>query len=338
MLKREQGGLIYFKDGKWKPYISTLLTGQRVAHQEAEADPKKKFLADNTDVDLMHGYKLQSLRPGQKHSWFSSYAHEQEALHGKEFMRDSGQVPARKMGFIYQAVCLEDGSVLLSSQTVDGSDPDAFLAAMDEVGQNPEAGLDEMTAAYDYVMSSKYGGEFHAGRPGSKQENAWEAINRHKDLVEYHLNGLERLAKSSLPENWLKRDVEEHVYGVWAAFKKRLDGFVPRETTPSYGLSGFVHVPPEYLIRQEVGMAFREFSARGEVLTGCGGSIRMGSGAEDIFSADPADVFSAIFDKSSQEEDRYGSLTFNCPKGHKNRRPRNQLIDKCTTCQTSVKC
>lgn len=41
---------------------------------------------------------------------------------------------------------------------------------------------------------------------------------------------------------------------------------------------------------------------------------------------------------SKSDEDRYGSLTFKCPKGHANRRPRNKLIPHCKTCGISVKC
>ncbi len=38
------------------------------------------------------------------------------------------------------------------------------------------------------------------------------------------------------------------------------------------------------------------------------------------------------------DEDKYGSLTFYCPKGHLNTRPRNRLIEKCRVCNISVKC
>lgn len=41
---------------------------------------------------------------------------------------------------------------------------------------------------------------------------------------------------------------------------------------------------------------------------------------------------------SSSGEDKYGSLTFKCQKGHNNTRPRNRLIDKCKTCGVSVRC
>ena len=40
----------------------------------------------------------------------------------------------------------------------------------------------------------------------------------------------------------------------------------------------------------------------------------------------------------SDGEDKYGSLSFYCPNGHKNTRERNQLLDRCKYCKISVKC
>lgn len=41
---------------------------------------------------------------------------------------------------------------------------------------------------------------------------------------------------------------------------------------------------------------------------------------------------------TSSDEDEFGPLNFTCRKGHPNKRPKGQLIDKCTTCQDSVRC
>jgi hypothetical protein len=43
---------------------------------------------------------------------------------------------------------------------------------------------------------------------------------------------------------------------------------------------------------------------------------------------------------ASGEEDQYGSLTFKCPKGHANKRPRGKLIPHCQTkgCTAKVTC
>ena len=42
--------------------------------------------------------------------------------------------------------------------------------------------------------------------------------------------------------------------------------------------------------------------------------------------------------KKTAGEDKYGSLDFECKNGHKNTRPKNQLIEKCKVCGVSVKC
>ena len=56
-----------------------------------------------------------------------------------------------------------------------------------------------------------------------------------------------------------------------------------------------------------------------------------GSKNESLFGGEGAS-------SSEVAEDKFGSLTFKCKKGHENTRPRNKLIDKCTTCGDSVKC
>jgi hypothetical protein len=39
-----------------------------------------------------------------------------------------------------------------------------------------------------------------------------------------------------------------------------------------------------------------------------------------------------------ENEDKYGSLSFKCPRGHANTRPHGKLISNCRVCGTSVKC
>jgi hypothetical protein len=53
------------------------------------------------------------------------------------------------------------------------------------------------------------------------------------------------------------------------------------------------------------------------------------------------DVFGGVTNQDEEggdEEDKFGSLRFQCKKGHWNTRPRNKLIPKCKTCGDSVKC
>jgi hypothetical protein len=42
--------------------------------------------------------------------------------------------------------------------------------------------------------------------------------------------------------------------------------------------------------------------------------------------------------KNEAEEDKYGPLSFYCPKGHLNTRPKNRLIERCKVCNISVSC
>jgi hypothetical protein len=86
-LKREGESLMYFRHGQWRPYIGMLLTGRGAAYSDAEADPRRQFLAVKSDGDLLKGYQMQKLRPGERMRWHSSYMYEQEALYGKEFMQ-----------------------------------------------------------------------------------------------------------------------------------------------------------------------------------------------------------------------------------------------------------
>ncbi len=52
-------------------------------------------------------------------------------------------------------------------------------------------------------------------------------------------------------------------------------------------------------------------------------------------STETADTVENLF---SLGEDKYGSLQFTCKRGHRNKRPRNQLIETCQLCGVSVRC
>ncbi len=66
----------------------------------------------------------------------------------------------------------------------------------------------------------------------------------------------------------------------------------------------------------------------------CGTKFNFSSDNES--AKNPQLEFGGKSEKS--EEDKYGSLKFQCKKGHWNKRPRNKLIPKCKTCGDNVKC
>lgn len=333
-LRRDGNDLLYFDDGGWRPYSGMLQTGLEVAEREAKQDFRRQFLVDWARRDQTYGYKLRSLRPGEQLVWTNPYPHAIEALYGKQFMQSCGLQPGREMGFIYRAYCRPDGHVVLESQTVDGSDPEAF-AAVRQAATRPDAEMDDLVESYDSVLAQKHGEQFYAGRRRAEiGEDAWRTIKAQEDLIVYFVEGLEKLAVSAHYGRELEEATKRHIYGVWATFKKRIDNHITRTVQTAVGGS-----IPDYILRtqleREVAQNFQEFAKAGKVLIGCGGIIEMING-QNIMDADAKDVFGAIFGK--EPEDKYGSLHFKCKYGHNNRRPRNQLIEKCQICKVSVRC
>jgi hypothetical protein len=339
-LKRIGNDLVYGKNGQWLPYTGMLLTGLEVAKREATNDPRRSFLVEMAETDLQKGMQMRALKPGERLSWFSAYRQNEADLYGDKFMIGCGFKPARRLGFIYQAVCQEDGSVLLQTQTVDGSDLSGFEAAMSLSQRMPEADLGLLTYAYDQELSKKYGGEFFAGRRGADmQENVWREIIKQRDLIEYFMDGLEIIAKTELSDRQLEEAAKKHVYGVWALFKKRIDGEVRmHETRSAYSVRLAYEIPIAMQVRQ----AFNDFVSEGRVMIGCGGAVEILQGRDAIMNADGEDVFKSIFGEKKLGEDKFGPLNFKCPKGHWNKRPpatsSKDFLSHCKTCRASLKC
>lgn len=337
VLRRQGDELLYFDDGGWRAYGGMLQTGVAVAEKEAKQDYRRQFLLEWAKRDQEYGYKLRALKPGQRLIWTNSFPHAVAAQYGQQFMQSCGLQPDRRLGFIYHAYCRSDGHVVLESQTVDGSDPDA-LAAVEQAGtEQPEADMDDLVEAYDSVLVNKYGEQFYAGRRKAEMgENAWQLIKAQEDLIVYFVEGLEKLAASELAGRALEETTKKHVYGVWATFKKRIDGVVSKVVSAVDARQA-----PSYIIQaqleREVAQNFNEFARAGKVLIGCGGIISM-INEQNIMDADAKDVFSAIFGK--EPEDQFGPLNFTCKNGHWNKRPRGQLITQCRikSCKNSVSC
>lgn len=345
-LKREGDELVYFAGGTWQSYQGLLTAGMRVAEQEAAQDSRRDFLADRAVEDYRMGYLLQQLQPGQKLTWHSAYPAQEAAQYGDSFIQECGFRPERQMGFLYQAVCGEDGAVTLHSQTVDRSNTAAFSAVRHRVEIEPNVDLDDLTTDYDQALTTQLGGQFYAGRRGAeREENAWKEITQQHDLVQYLLDGIEKIAKLNIPNSALETKAKQHVYGVWAAFKQRLDsgetlhnGVRQQAAALQLGANRGLGIMIEQTqLVQEVFTAYNQFAASGKMLVGCGGAIRVDAAGQSMMSADSEDVFGSIFGSDSKE-DKYGSLQFKCQKGHGNTRPYGKLIPRCTTCGISVAC
>lgn len=336
----EEQGLVYFAKGKWQPYIGMLVKGLKTAQQEAQEDPRREFLVDDAAHDLGIGYRMQTLKPGESFSYHSRFRIEKLLEHGAEFMTEIGCQVERRMGFIYRVEKLEDGSVKLESHTVDNSNDDAFEAV-----SNCESGatISDLVQAYDEVLFQQTGQIHRAGRynsEGAIEENAWDFVQRNKPLFDYYFSEIEKLASSDLWGTELRQAKLRLTYGVWARTKELLN---VKKSDPLSGVtmepSAIQMALDQYQIALDVQRAYTRAATKGDVMVGCGGSIK----GEPFEGMTPEQVFESIFGSESVTEtlsqtDRYGSLTFECPKGHKNTRRRDELIECCQKCGVSVRC
>jgi hypothetical protein len=316
VLRREGDDLVYFHQGRWRPYGEMLQTGLDVAKKEAaeDEDPRRAFLVEMAIDDQLRGFAMRKLRPGERMSWTSAYRHDIALRYGDAFMDSCGLNSERKLGFICQAIGSEDG-VILVSQTVDLSDPDAFSAVDAAIEADPQAELDDLLAIHDEVLDNKFGEPHFAGRTRTEdQENAWDTVLKQRDLTTYLLQGLEAIARQPLFGAQLERATKRHIYGVWAAFKERLDGnyILDPPATHTLFYDKTVTVSYRHDVAAEVERAFSRFVRLGKVMVGCGGSISILEGEDDVFSASGKEVHSAIFGGKACKEVKNGELT-TCP-------------------------
>lgn len=334
----QDGELMYFSKGEWRPYMQMLYNGIVSTKKLAQSDPRKSFLYDMAMDDLSNGYAMHNLKPGETKSWYSPYRDDVAMRYGSDFMDDCGFQSHRRMGFIYRASKQADGTITLESQSVDNSSEPAFAAAMD-MANNPDTDMEMLVWAYDKVMQQETGEKHSAGRrnsSGIQEQNAWYAIKQHGDLVGLYLSDIENLAlQTNLSRAETERAKRRLTYGFWATLKERLNkttahiGLVQQET--NYNVAAVAQ--REAQLRAETAAAYQKSAKSGDVLSGCGGSMRATDDSLEDLS--PESAFDKIFgkdkEKDSGEEDEFGALVFKCTEGHTNRRPKHKLIKACQT-------
>jgi hypothetical protein len=304
VLRNEGQNLLYFKEGRWQPYIGMLLTGLEVAKREAVEDPRKQFQVERAADDLRKGYQMMQLQAGQKLTWYSAYPDQEATRYGREFIASLGYKPQRAMGFIYQAERLADGRIILKSQTVDRSNEAGFVAAMTATEHDPEADLDTITRVYDGTLVKQYGGHFYAGRRQAEvNENIWNQVLEQQDLIGYYLHKLEQLAGQDISREQLEYQTKKERYGFWAALSARFEnktdaGSVQVVNYDSANLGQMIRL--EHESRQ----ALQSFVREGRMLIGCGGATLL-QGEKDIMDANTEDVFSAIFGSDTSKGEAY---------------------------------
>jgi hypothetical protein len=321
----ENGALLYFSEGKYQSYQSSLQRACRVSKEEMQADPRKTFLFDRALQDAVTGLDMQKLKVGERMAWFSPFPEAECQAYGDDFIASVGFQPDRRMGFVYVASRLENGSVRIESHSVDNSHPEAFEAVTEAINNGVDIEIENLVTVYDEALGAIWGQEFKAGRLEYQlvaENNAYEFVMSNIQLMEYYQQQLELLARSPESLHIIEQQKQELTIGIWARIKELLD---ERDNVHviTYG-----HEPIEQLqMDEQVRRAYEKAAEKGEVLVGCGGALSAGEMKK---------VFESIF--GTQKSDKFGSLSFKCPKGHPNTRPKNKLIDKCKTCKASVKC
>lgn len=250
-----------------------------------------------------------------------------------------------------------EGTVRVITRSLDGSNRkalEAIYAAMGEpvqegelLGQRIHRDLppewqdkleDILTDAYDDSLAGQHGGSWHAGirQPDKRATvNTYQFAAAQEDLVSLFV--AERLRDP--------RGAEKLRFGLAATAKERYEKFISRYNQPDtafvgeFSPSAFVSsegiARAKHELYQEMSRAETRAAARGETFSGCGSSVS----AEETSTEDQLQALGYGNKKEfSAGRDKFGLLKFKCPKGHENIRPRNQLIDCCKTCGTSVKC
>lgn len=252
---------------------------------------------------------------------------------------------SRKQTFL--RVLTRQGSRLkMYSQTLDGSDRKALEAIYASLGQRPEAGellgqrltieideaeqpelTDRLMNVYDASLQHRHGGNWYAGRKQQIAENTYSFVQQQHTLVD-------RLACKTLDGSLSSSEL----YNAAALLTKRFEAsrYDPSELAVQPArlvLDHFAHH-----LEHELAAAGAAARKSGKTFSGCGAS----AGPENLSASDSLEAsgYGNEAEKTSDDEDKYGPLTFKCKNGHTNRRPRGRLLNSCrvVSCKNSVAC
>ncbi len=239
----------------------------------------------------------------------------------------------------------EAGELTLITQTLDRSDRRALEAIYETFGFTAEPGellgqrihvdltddnqsqlSGRLVNEYDKQLAKQYGGQWSAGRAvdsSTLRINTYDFVREQDDvLLPYVHSGMYGDPNAE--------------YGMMQLLSERYRAatklaVVQPEYARQEGNIAFTDTQLIYALRQAAVHARSE----GKVFSACGETITLTDRVEN-------DYQEAGYGNKSKEElaatDRFGPLTFECPKGHKNTRPRNTLIECCKSCGVSVKC
>jgi hypothetical protein len=286
-----------------------------------------------------------------------------------EAHKDIGGYNVRRKPTMLRIITLEpDGSISITTQSLDRSDRQALESIYHALGRQPEPGellgqriylslsnnhqtklADNLTQVYDDSLTQRFGGKWHAGIKQSLYKNStgtYEFACAQRDLVDWFTN--QKLANPTA--------AEKYRYDLAATAKARYE----RRNNPYEGrfMPGTKTIPSVVTYRsvvgglgleQEMRREGQKAAEKGEIFSGCGGSVEKKASAYSqtanyklVSNYQIATKYqlSELGYGNTTASDKYGSLTFTCTHGHDNTRERNELKDKCCVegCTGKVKC
>lgn len=254
---------------------------------------------------------------------------------------DVGGYNVRRKQTMLRVISRDDltGELIMITQSLDRSDRTGLEKMYDYMGLQAQPGellgqriiaqlpsthqnelVDRLMEVYDDSLQQRLGGNWSAGRKRDNRLNTLDFVRNQPDLLEAYLSS----ARTPNVQRNLAAAMDMR-------YEQRTLGSVPIMRADQHEHSHHAAIA----IAVEMELAGRQAAQEGKVFSGCGASIGGSDAAGELALASYGNKTSI---ESLGPSDQFGPLTFECPKGHRNTRPKGKLIDCCKTCGTSVKC
>lgn len=317
------------------------------AYKIAEENPILDFEIERRKIEQEEYLDMISMARGDLPNTMIVVSDYPEEL--RHINRDVGGYNSTRQQAMVRVITLTPGGkIKIISQSLDKSDRESLENIYRHFGfeaeegrllgqrmhlqvneQRQQAVIDESTAAYDEKLSEIHGEQYYAGRRPQKNRNTYDFVIKQQDLIQAYLanptNNNKYSFAAALEERWQK----DRSYKPDSYSNNTADGKVTYRKE---------EISADWLVKvqSEMNRAGSTARARGKVFSGCGATIEANAEEEKDNAAD--ELSSLGYGNKYEEGDKYGSLTFSCQRGHRNRRPYGKKIPECTTCGIKVAC
>lgn len=323
---------LYAEDGS--PLGEIFNTAVNDAREMAAKNPGLSFELRRREIEKAEHEDMIAMMQGGANTMVVVSDFPAELMNATEDV--GGYNTSRKQTMLRVITRQENDTLKIQSLSLDGSNREALEKIYEQFGLEPEAGellgqriyenldtyqqeflADQLMGAYDRSMSEQHGGQWKAGRlQPDDPMNTYDFVLAQRDLVDYYLR------RKDEP----RLDPESLQFAIAAEMERRWQS---KEANLSYvkdSAGGTVSLEAQIFLSAQMAQS------QGKTYSGCGVSLSSHESQMNALG------YGNRAEEESTPSDKYGPLEFDCPKGHKNTRPRNELIECCKKCGTSVKC